>query len=153
MRARLIILAILCLFLTAPLLAVELYTDVALPKDLRLQGRTPYGMAARSWSGRWRNPASPPAEGLNAILIFEKIAGKRATIVYAYGDSPELKIKAGWGRYQVALIPEGKKLKFSFTSKLGHVLNFEIEGDKLKGTLQGKPVTVEMTPCCLPGKK
>jgi len=153
MRFRLIILAILCLLLTAPLHAAELYTDVTLPQDLRLQGRTPYGLTARSWSGRWRNPASPPAEGLNAILIFEKVAGRRATIVYAFGDSPELKIKAGWARHQVNLLTEGKKFKFSFTSKLGHVLDFEMEGDKLKGSMQGKPVTVEMTPCCLPGKK
>jgi hypothetical protein len=152
MRFRLIILAILCLVLTAPLHAAELYSDVTLPKDLRLQGKTPSGLTARAWSGRWTNPGSPPAEGLNAILIFEKVAGKKATIIYAFGDSPELKIKPGWARHKVNLLSEGKNVKFSFTSKLRNVMDFELDGDKLKGSLRGKQVKVEMTPCEL-GKK
>jgi len=152
MKLKLMIVAILCLVLSAPLHAAELYSDVTLPKDLRLQGKTPSGLTARAWSGRWRNPASPPAEGLNAILIFEKVSGKKATIIYAFGDSPELKIKPGWARYKVDLLSEGKKLKFSFTSKLGNAMDFELEGDKLQGSLRGKQVKVEMTPCEL-GKK
>ena len=152
MRFRLIIVTILCLVLSASLNAADLYSDVPLPKDLRLQGKTPSGLKAPAWSGRWRNPASPPAEGLNAILIFEKAAGKKATVIYAFGDSPELKIKQGWARHKVDLLSEGKKSKFSFTSKLGHVLDFEMEGDRLKGSMRGKQVTVEMTPCEL-GKK
>lgn len=152
MRFKLIIVAILCLVFSAPLNAAELYSDVPLPKNLRLKEKAPAGLTARAWSGRWRNPASPPAEGLNAIVIFEKVAGKKANIIYAYGNSPELKIQAGWARYKVELVTEGKKSKFSFTSKLGHVLNFEMEGDKLTGNLWGKQVTVVMTPCEL-GKK
>jgi len=152
MRLKLIIIAILCLVLSAPLSAAELYSDVSLPQDLRLQGKAPAGLTAAAWSGRWKNPASPPAEGLNAILIFEKVAGKKADIIYAYGNSPELKIKPGWARYKVDLVAEGKKVRFSFTSKLGNVLNFEMEGEKLTGKMQGKQVTVVMTPCKL-GKK
>ncbi|MEW6660674.1 MAG: hypothetical protein AB1424_18690 [Thermodesulfobacteriota bacterium] len=149
MRFRLIIVTILCLVLTSPLIAADLYSDVPLPKDLRLQGKAASGLTARAWSGRWRNPASPPAEGLNAILIFEKVAGKKAAIIYAFGDSPELKIKAGWARHKVDLVTAGKKSRFSFTSKLGHVLDFEMEGDKLNGNLRGKQVNVVMTPCKL----
>jgi hypothetical protein len=52
-------------------------------------------------------------------------------VIYAYGNSPELHIKPGWARYAVALVREGKKLKFSFTSKLGHVLEFVMEGNRL----------------------
>lgn len=152
MRFRLIIVTLLCLVITSPLIAADLYGDVPLPQDLRLQGKAPSGLTARAWSGRWRNPVSPPAEGLNAILIFEKVSGKKAAIIYAFGDSPELKIKAAWARHKVDLLSQGKKLKFSFTSKLGNVMDFELEGDKLQGSLRGKQVKVEMTPCKL-GKK
>ena len=147
MKLKLIMVAILCLVLSVPLNAADLYGDVTLPKDLRLQGKTTSGLTARAWSGRWRNPGAPPAEGLNAILIFEKVSGKKATIIYTFGDSPELKIKPGWARHKVDLLSGGKKLKFSFTSKLGNVMDFELEGDKLKGSLRGKQVKVEMTPC------
>lgn len=146
MRIRLILATILCLALAAPLFAADVPADVPLPKTLKLKGSMPPELTARAWSGRWRNPESPPAEGLNAILIFEKVAGKKAKIIYAYGNSPELKIKAGWARYSVDLLTEGKKLKFSFTSKLGHVLDFEAESGGLNGSLQGRNVKVAMTP-------
>lgn len=152
MRFRLLMVTVLCLVLTAPLIAADAPSDVPLPKDLQLQGKTPAALTARTWSGRWRNPASPPAEGLNAIIVFEKVAGKQADIIYAYGDSPELKIKAGWARYAVNLRTEGNKLKFSFTSKLGNVLDFEMVGHKMDGTMQGRNVKVVMTPYQL-GKK
>jgi hypothetical protein len=91
-------------------------------------------------------PKSPPAEGLNAILIFEKVTGPKATLIYAYGNFPQLKIKPGWNKYTVNLLPQGKKLTFSFTSKLGHVLDFVIEGDRLTGSMRGRNVKVVMTP-------
>lgn len=146
MRFRLIIVTVLCLVLTAPLNAADVYSDVPLPKALRLQGKAPSALTARAWGGRWRNPAAPPAEGLNAVLIMEKVAGNQADIIYAYGNYPELQIKPGWARYAVKLVSEGKKLKFSFTSKLGHVLDFEMEGDRLSGSMRGKNVKMVMTP-------
>ncbi len=132
-------------------LAAGVMSDVPLPQDLRLQGQPPAALTARTWSGTWKNP-SQPAVGLNAIIVFEKVAGNKADLIYAYGDSPELKIKAGWARYKVQLRPEGNKLKFSFTSKLGNVLAFEVAGEKMAGSMQGKNVKVEMTPYQL-GKK
>jgi hypothetical protein len=152
MKFRLMLVTLFCLILTLPLNAADSAGDVPLPKDLRIQGKAPAGLTARAWSGRWKNPESPPQEGLNAVLIFEKVSGKKAGVIYAYGDSPELKIKAGWARYSVNLATEGNKIKFSFTSKLGHVLDFEAEGDKLKGSLQGKNVKIVMAPLQL-GKK
>jgi len=146
MRFRLLLVTVICLVLTAPLSAGDMFSDVPLPKGLLLKGNTPSGLADRGWGGRWRNPASPPAEGLNAIIIFERVAGKQAKIIYAYGNSPELKIKPGWARYSVDLLTEGDKLKFSFTSKLGHVLDFETAGDKLNGSMRGRNVKVVMTP-------
>ena len=146
MRFRLIMVTVLCLVLTAPLNAEVVYPDVPLPEVLRLKGDMPSALRERVWSGRWRNPASPPEEGLNAVIIFEKVAGKKANIIYAYGNYPELQIKPGWGRYTVDLVTNGNKLKFTFTSKLGHVLDFEAEGDKLKGSMRGKQVKIVMTP-------
>lgn len=151
MRFRLLMVTVLCLVLTAPLIAADVSSDVPLPKNLQLQGKTPAALTARTWSGTWKNP-SQPAVGLNAIIVFEKVAGKQANIIYAYGDSPELKIKAGWSRYTVNLQTEGKQLKFSFTSKLGNVLDFEMAGDKMNGSMQGRDVKVVMTPYRL-GKK
>ncbi|RJR33394.1 MAG: hypothetical protein C4567_16935 [Deltaproteobacteria bacterium] len=152
MKFKLVLITLICLALALPLNAADKPGDVPLPKDLRIQGKAPAALTARAWSGRWRNPEAPPQEGLNAVLIFEKVAGKKARIIYAYGDSPELKIKAGWARYPVNLATEGNKTKFSFTSKLGHVLDFEMEGDKIKGSLQGKNVKIVMAPLQL-GKK
>ncbi|MHB8070115.1 MAG: hypothetical protein ACYDIC_19660 [Desulfobaccales bacterium] len=152
MKLKLILVGILCLVLSAPLHAADSSSDVPLPKDVQLQGKMPPELTAQAWSGRWRNPASPPAEGLNAILIFEKVAGKKANIIYAVGNAPELKIKPGWARYTVDLLTDGQKVKFSFTSKMGNVLDFALEGGKLKGNMRGKQVAVEMTPYQL-GKK
>jgi hypothetical protein len=152
MRFQLILIGILCLVLTAPLQAVETFSDVPLPQGLTLPGKMPAGLTAQAWRGRWRNPTAPPAEGLNAILIIEKVTGKKASIIYAYGDSPELNIKPGWARYKVNLVNDGKKLKFSFTSKLGHGLDFELVGDRLTGSMRGRNVKIVMTPYEL-GKK
>ncbi|MDD2902804.1 MAG: hypothetical protein PHU44_10270 [Syntrophales bacterium] len=152
MRFRLLTATVFCLVLTASLNAAGMFSDVPLPKDLQLQGKMPAALTARAWSGRWRNPASPPGAGLNAIIIFERVAGKKAQIIYAYGDSPELQIKAGWARYEADLLTAGKKVRFSFTSKLGHVLDFEMAGAKLRGSMRGRNVKILMTPYQL-GKK
>jgi len=146
MRLKLIMAIIVCLMITAPLHAADAFNDVPLPQTLQLQGKAPAALTARAWRGRWRNPAAPAAEGLNAILIIEKVAGNKADIIYAYGNYPELQIKPGWARYKVALVSVGKKLKFSFTSKLGHALDFELEGDKLTGSMRGRNVKIAMTP-------
>ncbi len=151
MRFRLIMVTVLCLVLTAPLIAAGVMSNVPLPQDLQIQGKAPAALTARAWSGTWKNQ-SQPAAGLDAIIVFEKVSGNKASIIYAYGDSPELKIKAGWARYAVNLQGEGKQLKFSFTSKLGNVLDFEMVGDKLQGSMQGKNVKVVMAPYQL-GKK
>jgi hypothetical protein len=73
MRFRLMVVTILCLVLITPLIAADVPNDVPLPKNLQLEGKTSAALIARAWSGRWSNPASPPAEGLNAILIFQKV--------------------------------------------------------------------------------
>ena len=153
MNVRVVVLLVLCLIFACYVAtnAGQRYADVPLPADLKISGLLPSSITDRAWSQRWSSssPYCSPSEGLNAILIFESIRGNRADIIYAVGNSPEWGIKPSWQRYRnVELEFDGSIINFAFTSKLtSHTFKWKLEGGKLSGSIYGRNVDVEMTPC------
>jgi hypothetical protein len=104
------------------------------------------------WRGRWyyTGPYSRGlSEGLNSIMVVKKILDlENASVVYAWGDSPEWNIKKGVSEKKAKIEKNAQgvmELSFSYAS--GKLFRFTVSPEgRLNGTVKttGPPTYIEM---------
>jgi hypothetical protein len=101
------------------------------------------------WRGRWFDPGGGLIQGLNAIIVVEKIIDpENAIIINAWGDSPERNVKKGVFKYKARI---GKNLQgvteLSYSTRSGRNFRFTVSPEgRLHGTTKtiGMPSYIEM---------
>lgn len=104
------------------------------------------------WRGRWYYTGIGSrglSEGLNSIMAVEKILDlENASIVYAWGDSPEWNVKKGVSKKQAKIEKNAQGvMELSFSSASGRVFRFTVSPEgRLNGTAKvtSSPTYIEM---------
>jgi hypothetical protein len=101
------------------------------------------------WRGRWFDPGAGLIQGLNAIIVVEKIIdNENAIIINAWGDSPEWNVKKGVFKYKAKIGKNAQGItELSYSTPSGRNFRFTVSPEgRLHGTTKtiGMPSYIEM---------
>ena len=115
-------------------------TSIPLPENVQIvppDPNLPPEIRAFSgkWSGSWEWQNRRNNDGVDAILIVEKIINEQqAMVVYATGDGRGWKTRSGWDRSTANFSKTDEGISLMVDSKgSSQIIKFRVKGDQLTG--------------------
>ena len=115
-------------------------TSIPLPENVQIvppDPNLPPEIKAFSgkWSGRWKWQSGVSSDGVDAVLIVEKIINEQqAMVVVASGDSREWKIVRSWERSTANFSKSDEGISLMVESRgSGQIIKYRVKGDQLTG--------------------